>query len=300
MKRVRWLTVLLLMVMCLGGCGSKVVEGECECLIELTGLPKEMDKLDENIFKQLYVSVDLENIYTEKRFSVDLVAEEDFKTELKLKPGTYRIHYCYASDSNLLPWQVKEHKDTIEVVKDKKATLKVEVTNPEEVTDWIWNMQADRAVLQEDAFSHMVQFEGQLIDVSEILNYVSFEYEGEVRPYEKKVINCDKGVTVTVVNEQEDARPWQECKLKKVSFGQSNIIWGQGAYIGMPVKEAVHAEEGLYGVPSNMSGTILVGLDYEPTDVSWLDGKSGDKLTLTMHRSGDYISGISYEFAVYE
>ncbi len=300
MKKVRWLPLLLLIAMCLGGCGSKAVEGECECLVELTGLPKEMDKLDDNIREQLYVSVNLENIYTEKRVSVDLVAKEDFKAELKLKPGTYRVHYCYASDSNLLPWKVKEKQDTIELMKDKEEVLKIEVTNPEEVTDWIWNLQAGREVLQEDAFSHRVQFEGQLIDVEEILNYVEFEYEGEIRPYEKKTISGDKGVTVMVVNEEASPKPWQECTLKKVSFGQSNVIWGQGAYIGMPVKEAVHAEEGLYGMPANMNGTILAGLDYGPTNINWLDGKSGDKLTLTIHRTGDYISGISYEFEVYE
>jgi len=300
MKKARWLPLLLLIVMCLGGCSSKAVEGECECLVELTGLPKEMEMLDENIREQLYVSVSLENIYTEKRFTVKLRSEEDFKTELNLKPGTYRVHYCYTSNSKLLPWEVKEKKDTIELMKDKKEELEIEVTNPEEVADWIWNLQASREVLQEDAFSHRVQFEGQIIDVNEIMQYVDFEYEGEVSPFEKKELNGNKGVSIMVINETEDPKPWQECTLKKVSFGQSNIIWGQGAYIGMPVKTAVHAKEGLYGEPARMSGTILTGMDYATTDISWLDGKSGDKLTLRMNPAGDYISMIIYEFEIYE
>ncbi len=300
MKRIRGVLVLLMLMIALTGCGNKSVEGECECLVELTGLPKEMEKLGENIREQLYVSVYLENIYTEKRFHVNLTWDEDFQKELHLKPGTYRVHASYASDSNLLPWKVKEKQDTIELIKDKKEVLKIEVTNPEEVTDWIWNQQPSREVLQEDAFSHKVQFEGQIIDVKDILDYVEIEYEGNVAPYEKKILNADKGVSIMVFNEDEDARDWRKCELKKVTFSCGNIIWGQGAYIGMPVKEAVHAKEGLYGMPTNMSGTILAGLDYGPTNICWLDGKSGDKLTLTMHSNGDYISGISYEFEVYE
>lgn len=300
MKRIRGVLVLLMLMIALTGCGNKSVEGECECLVELTGLPKEMEKLGENIKEQLYVSVYLENIYTEKRFHVNLTWDEDFQKELQLKPGTYRVHASYASDSNLLPWKVKEKRDTIELIRDKKEVLKIEVTNPEEVTDWIWNQQASREVLQEDAFSHKVQFEGQIIDVKDILDYVEIDYEGNVAPYEKKILNADKGVSVMVFNEDEDAQDWRSCELKKVSFASGNIIWGQGAYIGMPVKEAVHTEEGLYGMPTNMSGTILAGLDYGPTNVCWLDSKSGDKLTLTMHGTGDYISAISYEFEVYE
>lgn len=93
---------------------------------------------------------------------------------------------------------------------------------------------------------------------------------------------------------------WKACELKEITFLKSNVLWGQGAHVGMDVKKAVHAEEGLYGMPDGMDGTILSGIGYGTTDVSWLDGGSGDKLTLRMHSSGSHISAITYAFEVYE
>ena len=93
---------------------------------------------------------------------------------------------------------------------------------------------------------------------------------------------------------------WQECELIKVTFKKNNVIWGQGAFVGMDVTKAVHAEKGLYGEPYAMSGTVLAGLGYDRTYVSYLDTMSGDKLTLEIVPDGDYVSGICYELKVFE
>ena len=300
MKKVRGVLIVLVILIVLGGCGRNVTEQECECLVELTGLPKDMDKLDENIREQLYVSLTLENIYTKKRVQLRLREEDGFKKELELAPGTYRVLYYYASDRDILPWEVKEKRESVELVKGKKEVLQMEVTNPEEVTDWIWNMQAGREILQADAFSHKVQYGGQMMDVEVLVSQMNFEYEGEIQPYDMKEITSNEGITIVMLNETEDIQDWRNCTLKSIAFSRSDIIWAQGAYVGMEVKKAVHAEEGLYGKPTGMSGTILAGADYAQTNVSWLDGKSGDKLTLRIHADGSHIDRILYEFAVYE
>lgn len=300
MKKAGRLLAMLLLLLGLSACGSKDMIGDCECLVEVTGLPKEMDMLDENIQKQIFVCVVLENVYTEKSMNVKLYQEDDFKKVLKLKPGTYRIEYSYAGKTELVPLEVKEKKDSVEVLTDKKAKVEIEVTNPEVVADWIWNQEAGREILQEKAFSRRIQFEGQMIDLTDITDYASFEYDKKIPAYKKAELTSPKGIAITVLNESEEPADWEQCTLKEVRFAKSNVIWGQGAFVGMTVKDAVHATEGLYGMPTKMAGTVLAGMDYEQTEVSWLDGKSGDKLTLVLDMSGSHIHMIRYELAVFE
>ncbi len=302
MKKGILLGVAMVLMLVLGGCGEKTLEGDCKCVIKLAEFPKELKMLEENIAQELYVGVRLQNIYTEEDMSITLTADEDFQEKISLKPGTYKITSCYAGPSSLLPMEVEAGVESIQLKEDSVATLDIAITNLEVVQDWIWQTNASREVLEAGEFSHMVQFEGQMIDLKQITEYVSFQSEEQIRPGKRLTISCkdDKGVSITVINEGNEMAGWQNCKLLEVNFRKNNIVWGQGACIGMNVTEAVHAETGLYGKPDSMAGGIMVGMGQESTSVSWIDDESGDKLTLTMTASGDYISGISYAFEVYE
>ncbi len=302
MKKSILLCMILIIVLALCGCGENDLKGECECIVKLNTIPKELRMLDENLAKELYVSLYLENIYTEESMNVKLTLEDDFEQMLNLKPGTYKVKSCYAGPSNLLPMEVETKSESIQLTPNDEVILEIAITNMEEVQDWIWHTDADREVLEAGAFSHTVQFEGQIIDLKQITEYVTFESEEQIRPGKKLTIygGNDKGVSITVINEGTETTSWKKCKLLGVAFHKNNIIWGQGASIGMNVKEAVHAETGLYGKPSSMSGSILAGVGSESTSASWVDTASGDKLTLTMTASGDYIMAIRYEFAVFE
>lgn len=299
-RKISLLLMGLLLMMGMSACTNKPVESGSECIIELIGVPKEMDMLSDNIRENFYVRVSLQNIYTEKRTSVELYEADDFKTSLKLQPGTYRVEYCSVARKQLLPMEVKETTDTVEVFQDKTAKLMVKVENPEEVSDWIWNQQGKREVIDAGAFSHTIQFCGEIIDLKDILNYIEIDAEQPVKAYEKQVLTGTNGVSITVLNETGEPAKWQDCTLKKVRFGTSNVIWGQGAYPGMSVKDVMHVQEGLYGKPTKMTGTVLVGTGYGDTMASWLDEKSGDKLTLEISSDGKMIDSIEYEFAVFE
>lgn len=301
MKKGGLLLGAMILAVCLGGCGESALEGDSKCVVRLADVPKELERLDENILEQFYISVDLENIYLEESVDVKLNAKNDFKEELKLQPGTYVISYCYASPSNLVPVEVESKQEKIELTKDNPMTIDIAITNQEDFVEWAWNSEPSRDILQEGAFSRIVQFEGQMIDLEHIAEYVEFTYEEQVGGYDRATIrNADKGVSITVLNEQEKAADWEDCKVVEVSFTKNNVIWGQGAYVGMDVKTAVHAQEGLYGKPDDMSGTVLVGLGYANTNVSWNNDKSGDKLTLEIVPDGDYISKITYTMEVFE
>lgn len=300
MKKGLLLWAVLILFIGLTGCGAKALEGDCKCVVALENVPKELDMLDENLLEQFYVKVHMENIYSEKTMTVELNAENDFEAELKLQPGTYKIDYCYAGPTFLVPIEVESKVEKVELTKENTESVQVAITNESDFVDWAWSMNPSREILEAGAFSHKVQFEGQLIDLTEITNYVEFNYDKQVSSYKKATISGEKGVAITVLNENDAAANWQDCKLIEVSFGKNNVIWGQGAFIGMDVAKAANAKTGLYGKPASMSGTVLVGLGYADTCVSWLDEKSGDKLTLTIEPGGDYISGITYALEAFE
>ncbi len=299
-KRQLFLAVSALMFG-LTGCGKHALEGDCECVVSLLEVPKELEMLDENVLEQFVINVELENIYSEKSIDVELTAENDFCEELKLQPGTYLVKYCYAGPGNLVPLKVEAKQEKLELKRDTPLSVDVMITNGAEFADWAWSSEPTREILEENAFSHKVQFEGQLIDVTQITDYVEFTYDNKVGGYDKAAIsNGEKGVTIVVQNQSEAPAEWQDCKLVEVSFRKNNVVWGQGAFVGMEVKAAVHAREGLYGAPDDMSGTVLAGLSYDSTYVSYLEENSGDKLTLEIVPGGEYIAGIRYALEVFE
>lgn len=301
MKKGRLLLAVAALMFGLTGCGDNALEGDCKCTVALLEVPKELEMLDENLLEQFEISVELENIYSEKTLEVELTAENKFCAELKIQPGTYLVKYYYAGPSNLVPIEVEVKQDKIELTRENPQRIDVAITNQSEFADWAWSLAATREILEEGAFSRIVQFEGQLIDVTRITDYVEFQYENKVAGYEKATIsNGEKGVTIVVQNRNEGVADWKDCKLVQVSFRKNNVIWGQGAFVGMDVAAAVHAKDGLYGEPYEMSGTVLAGVGYDRTYVSYLDEKKGDKLTLELVPDGDYISGISYELEVFE
>ncbi len=302
MKKGMLLVSIILIVLTLGGCGDKALEGNCECVVRLTEIPKELSMLEDSLEEKIYINVYLKNIYTEEDMSIRLTAESGFKQELHLKPGTYKVTSCSAGPSNLLPMEVEAGQESFQLTANNEAMIEVAVTNMTELQDYIWHTDASREVLEADAFSHMVQFEGQLIDLKNITDYVTFQSDEQIRPGKQLTIRGkeDKGVSITVMNEGTETTSWQNCKLLGVTFHKNNIVWGQGASIGMDVTKAVHAESGLYGKPDSMAGSIMARMDQENTRASWIDETSGDKLTLTITASGDYVLAITYEFAVFE
>lgn len=301
MKKRRLFLAVSALMLGLTGCGEHALEGDCECVVSLLEVPKELEMLDENVLEQFVINVELENIYSEKSIDVELTAENDFCKELKLVPGTYLVKYCYAGPHKLVPLEVGAKQEKLELKRDTPLSVDVVITNGEEFADWAWSSEPTREILEENAFSHRVQFEGQLIDVTQITDYVEFTYDNKVGGYDKAVIsNEEKGVTIVVQNQSKTAAEWQDCRLAEVSFWKNNVVWGQGAFVGMEVKAAVHAKEGLYGMPDDMSGTVLAGLGYDSTYVSYIEENSGDKLTLEIAPDGEYIAEICYGLEVFE
>jgi len=279
---------------------GKLDEGNCYLKVQLDKLPEEFHMLGSNIQEQLTFHITLENITTEKSYCFELNQNNQFKQTASLNPGIYRVLSCYVSPLALTNMEIKAGEHQVELRADKEAVLPVLIQNQEEFADWVWGMQPVREIAQLDKFSRKVQWDGQVIELARIIDYVEFNYDHSVQPYKKITLNSDEGVEVTLQNQTDKELSWRECSVIKVTFYKDNVIFGKGVRNGMAVSEVMHKEKGLYGIPDSMSGTVLMGMDYAETRAIYQDAISGDKLTIKIPPSGDFISGFIYEFAVFQ
>lgn len=292
--------VICVLALSLTGCGKtgKLDEGDCACIVSLESIPQEFKMLGDNVEGLLEIEVTLENITTERRYGFTLNGENGFKQEASLNPGVYKVYYCAASPY-ILHMDVSARQEQLDVDRDKVNELAVYIENMEEFSDLVWDSQPIREVMQLDKFSRKMQWEGQIIDMEHITDYIEFEYDKKVRGY-GQVTLYQSGVGITLQNQTSQEASWTECRLIKVQAAKPNAVFAQGAKVGMSTREIMHAQEGIYGKPDAMTGTLLIGMDIDRTGMVYYDEASGDRLTLECNPAGEYICNIIYEFAVYE
>ena len=302
-KKFGILMALFTMVILLAGCGheGKLNEGDCPVEVRLSGLPAGYAELTDDQKSQIEVTLQLENMITEKRYTFRLDEGNHFAQEASLNPGTYHVRSCYISGSSAVRMEGEASVESMDISRDTINILSVNVTNEEEFNRWTAQMRVDPAILGAGQFSRAVQFEGQVISMKQIKDYIDVTYEKEIKSYDKAVIsNGAKGVYVTLLNDTNEPAPWQNCKVIGVRFIKDNVIFPKGARIRMPANEVLHARDGFYGIPDGLSGSILIGMNYDDFNVIYQDTVSGDRMTVTVDSFGEYIEEINYEFAVFE
>ena len=295
--------LVCILALFLAGCGKtgKLDEGECACLVRLEDIPQEFRMLGDNVQEMLEITVILENITTERQYRFELNTENNFQQNASLNPGVYKVYRCDDSPY-FLNMIIATRQEDLEVGKDKENEFTVYIENLEEFTDLVWDMQPIREVTQLDKFSRQIQWSGQIIDLEHIMDYIEFSSSQEtVKAYEQiTMYNADALAWVTLQNQTGQEVSPKECKLIKVTFGKSNVIFGQGVKVGMPVKEIAHAKEGIYGTPDSLTGSILFAAGVDKVGMVYYDKSSGDRLTIESDPEGKFISRIVYEFAAYE
>ena len=302
-KRFRILIALFAMALLMAGCGNegKLDEGDCPVEVRLTGLPAGYAKLTEDQKEQVEVTLRLENVINEKQYTFRLNGDNRFAQDASLNPGTYRVLSCYISGSSAVRMEGEASVRSMDITRDTINIISVSVTNEEEYDLWAEQMQASAAILRSGQFSRVIQFEGEIIDMDQIANYVEFAHEQQIRAYDKIVLdNAEKGVHVTLLNDSDEPADWQDCKVIGVRFTKDNVIFGGGARVRMPAEEVLHAEDGRYGTPDDLEGTVLIGAGYGDFDAIYHDTVSGDRMTVKVDSLGNYITEITYEFSVFE
>ena len=302
-KRHGIFMALFVMVLLMAGCGKegRLDEGECPVEIRLAGLPTGYAELTDDQKEQIVVNLQLENIINEKTYTFRLNEGNRFAQEASLNPGTYRVTYCYISGSGAVRMEGKASVESMDINRETINIISVSVTNETEFNQWVTQMRPDTGILRAGQFSRTVQFEGQIINLEDILDYVDFTYDQPIRAYDKVVLhNGEKGVHVTLVNDKGESASWQNCKVIGVRFTMDNVIFGKGARVKMPAEEIMHAEDGIYGTPDDLAGCVLIGAEYDDFDAIYHDIILGDRMTVTVDSFGEHITEINYEFAVFE
>lgn len=302
-KKYRIFIVLFAMALLMAGCGheGKLDEGDCPVEIRLAGLPAGYAELTEDQKEQVAVHLQLENVINEKTYTFRLNDDNHFAQNASLNPGTYRVAYCYISGSGAVRMEGEASVKSMDISRDTINIISVSVTNEKEFNQWVEQMRANAGILRAGQFSRIIQFEGQVIDMDRILDYVEFTYDQQVHAYDKVVLdNGEKGVHVTLLNDTDETADWQDCKVIGIRFTMDNVIFGNGARVRMPAEEILHAEDGLYKTPDSLAGCVLIGADYDDFDAIYRDDRSGDRMTIKVDSRGRHITEITYEFAVFE
>ena len=293
---------IFILALFLIGCGKagRLDEGNCPCVVRLQDIPREFKMLEENLQEQLEISVTLENITTERQYRFELNTENGFQQNASLNPGIYKVNYCSGSPY-FLNMDIAAVQADLEVGLDRENEITVYIQNETAFSDLVWDMQPIREVMQSDKFSRQIQWGGQMIDLENILDYIEFSSDQTVRGYDQiTLFNQEACVRVTLQNQTAQEASWKECELIKVQFERPNVIFGQGAKVGMPVREIVHAREGIYGTPDSLTGSILFAAGVDAVGIVYYDEASGDRLTLESGHDGKEIYRITYELAIYE
>ena len=302
-KKYRILIALFAMTLLMAGCGNegKLDEGDCPVEVRLTGLPAGYAKLTENQKELVEVTLRLENVINEKEYTFRLNGDNHFAQDASLNPGTYRVVSCYVSGSSAVRMEGEASVKSMDINRETINIISVSITNEAEYNPWVEQMQASAGILRSGQFSRVIQFEGEIIDIDQIADYVDFTHEQQIRAYDKVVLdNGEKGVHVTLLNDSDAPADWKDCKVIGVRFTKDNVIFGGGTRVRMPAEEVLHAEDGLYGTPDDLEGTVLIGTGYGDFDAIYHNTVSGDRMTVKVDSLGNYITEITYEFEVFE
>lgn len=293
---------IFVLALLLTGCGKagRLDEGDCSCVVRLQDIPREFKMLEENLQEQLEITVTLENITTERQYRFELNTGNGFQQNALLHPGIYRVYYC-SGLPYILNMDIAAVQEDLEVKRNQENEITVYLQNEKEFSDLVWNMQPAREIMQSDKFSRQIQWGGQMIDLENIMDYIEFSSDQTVKAYDQiTLFNSEAGVRVTLQNQTAQMASWKECELIKVQFGRPNVIFGQGVKVGMPVREIVHAQEGIYGTPDSLTGSIFYVAGVDRVGMVYCDEASGDRLTLESSSDGKDVYSILYEFAVFE
>ncbi|MDL2301559.1 hypothetical protein LJC58_04300 [Lachnospiraceae bacterium OttesenSCG-928-D06] len=305
-RRKYGFAVLSLLVIALAGCGKTgdANEGDCHLAVSMETIPKELNYVNENLYDNLSVFVNLENLANENHYKVALNAENDFSEDLYLNPGEYRITSCYTSPSGLQVLSVDTRQEKVSLSYEEEDELDVFIDNYDAYIQWVNHNVAGAEILQSDKFSRKVQIQGEMVLLDELMEKYVFAPESNmetVYPYKEiEVKNKDLGITLTLQNQTSESLSYKQCTVIGATFNGNHVILGGGVRLGMDITSVSHDKTGIYGIPDYCKGTVLIGTGYDSTDMIYLDEKSGDRITLTYHPERNYIMTIHYEYAMFE
>lgn len=301
LRRIASLLFIIASCIMITGCSSSRVAkkegGVCE--IELENIPKEFSKINDTVMKNFRITVKLENILTEKSYEVKLTNKDDFKTQITLKPGKYRIVRCINNLESDPELDIQARQETVTVTKGDVVNVEVYINNKKQVKKWIKIMQPTEKILEADQFSGLVQYKGKVITARDIVKHEEFKKGIDVEPYKKYTLwNFDRGIKVIVLNDTSQYLNYEECQVLSVTFKKANAILPGGVMWGLEFKEISHASEGIYGTPTRLVGSMIYGSYLDLTNLEYVDEETGNKIVIEWNDTLKVVGSLTYTFNI--
>ena len=314
-KKAVWFVIVLLIISWLGGCSNRkgVAIERAECRIYLKELPEGYEMLNEAIKDSIEISLALRNVTNNKEHWIRITHKENFDKTLKLIPGTYEVLRCklhvtrFANidmDTNMLFLEAYTDIEKITLNREKTFEIPIFIKDSPIFTETIKNSGVKYEILSLDIFSRKVQYNGEIIDLNNIGEIMTFipEKRRNVKSYKTDSIPAveDPRIRMIVQNQTNSICDISECTFIGVSFIANNVVLPGGIVLGMDISEVSHAKKGILGTPDYFLGSPVIGGAISDTWAVYVDKISGDRVTFIMRADRTYVTMIKYEFERYE
>lgn len=300
--------ILFIFLFSLTACGdseTSLTEGNCKGVIAFTEIPKEFSLLDSRFLENFSINVTLENLTNKKTYHISLNQENQFRQELSLHPGTYRVRRVHANQIRDLGIELQASAESLTFAPDQQTILTVTVSDPEALTRRWMEIQPLPEILLADKYSGLIQINRKVISIQDILPELTLNgnhsANDSLNGFQSiTLVDGEKGVVVRLMNPTDSPLPLTSCTVTGITVTENSVIFPDGVSVDSQTQEVCHRETGLYGEPGKITGTLLFGWGMAENSAVYSDPASGNRITVNLHSNGSRILSIDYDLAVYE
>jgi len=302
-KSIKLIILSILTALCLTGCdlnqGNQV--GACPLNVVFISVPQEFYQLDESVRNDFYIVVVVENLVTEKKYTIILNEDNEYKYTANLNPGNYRVVSIMQSMGDYTGMELASDKESFTLDRDSIVSLSISVSNLEEFITLQSNINNGSTMAYLNMFSRNIMIDGTIYNMLDLTNVLSLNVTNpEVKAYEQAEYTDEKrGITVTYLNDSGENKNYTECRIIAVKVFKRSAVFPGNIAVGSSGESVCNATTGVYGEPYQFTGSAFLGYGLGDTGCVYQDALSGDKVTVYISDVGKYVSSIEYEIECY-
>ena len=296
MKKILTIFFITAFTTLLTGCfnNGDLDEGECIGHVTLENIPDKL--LNEKKDYDTVVSVNLENVINKRYYRIKLTKDNSFYQKLSIPAGTYLVNSTWFYSQNYKNVEVASRVEKVTFTKDNESFINVYLLNGDNLVNLSTKETPSDEILSCDKFSNMMQVNGEVFSMFDILNHIPFDCDENIPPHGEVTLSTeDRTISVTLFNAENYQQYWNQCKVKSISARRNNVVFSGGLNVDMTVSEIVHEKKGIYGKPDELAGNIFWSSDLSPTRIIYKDSNTGNSITINANTS-NYITNITFDF----
>lgn len=278
---------------------KELTEGNCPGIV-VCDIPETLALIDSDSMDNFNIYLTLHNNTTGKRYYITLNKDNNFSQELSLYSGTYEVSSLW-SYSGSYSVEVESSAEYMTFTSDKQAALTLSVSDPDALAQHWMEIQPMPEILRADIFSGMIQINRKVIPIQDILQELTVENypaDDTLDPSMSVTLyDYDRGVRVTLQNTTDAPLHWSSCTVVSITVTKDFVLFPKGVSTGLETDKVCHQTTGIYGEPTEFTGTILFGWSLDETSAVYFDPETGNRITLNI---GSSVSSITYELGINE